>query len=185
MAVESDVRYLLDRIAIQDVIARYGLGQDLHQGDDEDQDLLAQWAEVFAPDVVIDASDVGMRAETGLDEYVGFMRGESRGGDEGLGRLFGRWQHREGYATVALDGDTATASSPFFHIHEMRDGTADVIHTGLWHDRLERRPQGWRIVHRRLENGFFTTLPRIANPHDLVGHDPVERDAVGNAPAHR
>jgi hypothetical protein len=45
MTLQSDVRYLLDRLAIQDVIARYGLGQDLHQGDNEDQNMLAQWAE--------------------------------------------------------------------------------------------------------------------------------------------
>jgi hypothetical protein len=56
MPLESDVRYVLDRFAIQDVIAKYGLGQDLHQGDNEDQNMLAQWAEVFAPDAVIDAA---------------------------------------------------------------------------------------------------------------------------------
>lgn len=49
MTVDSDVRYVLDRFAIQDVIAGYGLGQDLHQGDNEDQDMLAQWARVFTP----------------------------------------------------------------------------------------------------------------------------------------
>jgi hypothetical protein len=70
----------------------------------------------------------------------------------------------QGYATVTVDGDTATATSPFFHTHETRDGSANVIHTGLWHDRLERRAEGWRIVHRRLENVFFNTFPRIANP---------------------
>jgi hypothetical protein len=30
MTLESGVRYLLDRFANQDVIAKYGLGQDLH-----------------------------------------------------------------------------------------------------------------------------------------------------------
>jgi hypothetical protein len=43
MTLQSDVRYALDRFAIQDVIARYGLGQDLHQGGNEDQNMLAQW----------------------------------------------------------------------------------------------------------------------------------------------
>jgi hypothetical protein len=175
MTLQSDVRYALDRFAIQDVIARYGLGQDVHQGDNEDQNMLAQWAEVFTPDAVIDASDVGLSAETGLAEFVDFMRGKDRKGDQGLGRLFGRWQHREGYATVTVDGNTATAVSPFFHTHETRDGNANVIHTGLWHDRLERRAEGWRIVHRRLEDVFFNTFPRIANPDDLTANDPQDR----------
>ncbi|MGW9032005.1 nuclear transport factor 2 family protein [Streptomyces sp. NPDC055722] len=170
MSIESDtaIRYLMDRIAIQDVIARYGIGQDLHQGDNADQDLMAQWAEVFSADAVIDASDVGQSAEIRLPDYLNFMRGARREGTDGLGRLFGRWQHREGYATVVIDGDHATATSPFFHTHETRDGNANVVHTGLWHDRLERLPEGWRIVHRRLENGFFHTFARISNPADLL-----------------
>ncbi|MFF4653055.1 nuclear transport factor 2 family protein [Streptomyces sp. NPDC001380] len=175
MMLESDVRYLLDRFAIQDVIAKYGLGQDLHQGDDADQDMLTQWAEVFAPDAVIDASDVGLSAEIGLEEFVDFMRGEGRRPDQGLGRLFGLWQHREGYAVVTIDDDAATAVSPFFHTHETRDGKANVIHTGLWHDRLERRAEGWRIVHRRLEDGFFHTFARISNPQDLIEKNPAQK----------
>ncbi|SEC25076.1 SnoaL-like domain-containing protein [Streptomyces misionensis] len=168
MTSASDVLYVLDRIAIQDLIAKYGLGQDLHQGDNNDQDLTAQWSEVFSSDAVIDASDVGQGAEIGLADYIDFMRGADRKPTEGLGRLFGQWQHREGYATVTIDGDTATAISPFFHTHETRDGQANVIHTGLWHDRLERRAEGWRIVHRRLENGFFNTFARIPEPVELL-----------------
>ena len=168
MSTDTDVRYLLDRIAIQDIVSKYGLGQDLHQGDNDDQDLMAQWGEVFSADAVIDASDVGQSAEIGLADYIDFMRGADRKGTEGLGKLFGLWQHREGYATVTLDGDTATATSPFFHTHETRDGQANVIHTGLWHDRLERRPEGWRIVHRRVEHTFFNTFARIADPVDLT-----------------
>jgi hypothetical protein len=130
----------------KDVIAKYGVGQNLHQGDNEDQNMPAQWAEVFAPDAVIDASDVGLSAEIGLAELVDFMRGKDRKRDQGLCRLFGLWQHREGYATVTVDGDTATAISPFFRTHETRDGNANVLHTGLWHDRLERRAEAWRIA---------------------------------------
>jgi ketosteroid isomerase-like protein len=168
MPTDADTRYLLDRIAIQDIIAKYGLGQDLHQGNNNDQDPMAQWAEVFSPDAVIDASDVGQSAEIGLEDYIDFMRGANRKGTEGLGKLFGLWQHREGYATVTLDGDTANATSPFLHTHETRDGQANVIHTGLWHDRLERRPEGWRIVHRRVEKGFFNTFARMDNPSELL-----------------
>jgi hypothetical protein len=124
MTLHSDLRYVLDRFAIQDVIARYGLGQDLHQGANEDQNMLAQRADVFAPDAVIDATDVEPSAGTGLAEYVDFIRGQDRRGDQGLGRLFGVWQHRQGHATVTVDSDTATAISPFFHTHQTRDANA-------------------------------------------------------------
>ncbi|GIM92987.1 nuclear transport factor 2 family protein [Paractinoplanes toevensis] len=168
MTDNASIRYLLDRIAIQDVIATYGLGQDLHQGQDEDQTLMTQWSQVFSPDAVIDASEVGQSAAITLADYVDFMRGRDRKGTEGLGKLFSRWQHREGHAVVTLYGDRATAVSPFLHLHETRDGQANVIHTGLWHDQLRRRPEGWRIVHRRLSNGFFNTLARIEDPSGLL-----------------
>ncbi len=128
---------------------------------------------------MIDASDVGQGAEIGLADYIDFMRGADRKPTEGLGRLFGQWQHREGYATVTIDGDTATAISPFFHTHETRDGQANVIHTGLWHDRLERRAEaggsftaGWRTASSTPSRGS----PSRSNcwsgsPADLCGWD--------------
>jgi hypothetical protein len=45
MTIEADLRYAPDRIAIRDVIAKYGLGQDLHQPDDADQNILEQWSQ--------------------------------------------------------------------------------------------------------------------------------------------
>lgn len=42
MSPETDVRYLLDRLEIQDLIAKYGIGQDLHQPDaDHDARVVA------------------------------------------------------------------------------------------------------------------------------------------------
>ena len=163
-SIEEKIQYLLDRVEIQDVISKYGLGQDLHQGDNSDQDMMAQWGDVFSRDVLIDASAVGLSNEISLQEYVDFMRGKDPKPTEGLGKLFKLWQHREGYATVTLTGNTATAISPFLHLHETRDGLANVIHAGLWHDKLERCEEGWRIVHRRLENGFFHAFQRIETP---------------------
>jgi hypothetical protein len=43
-------QYLLDRFEIQDVIARYGRGQDDHQGDDFH--ILDDWDNVFTPDAI-------------------------------------------------------------------------------------------------------------------------------------
>jgi hypothetical protein len=162
--LEKNVQYLMDRIEIQDLIGKYGLGQDLHQGNNPDQDMMKEWGEVFSENATIDASDVGLEAKINMSDYLDFMRGKDRLPTEGLGEKFALWQHREGYAVVEIDKDTATAISPFFHLHETRDGAANLIHTGLWHDKLERKEQGWRIVHRRVENGFFHCFERIPTP---------------------
>ena len=162
--LEKNVQYLMDRIAIQDIIAKYGLGQDLHQGNNPDQNMMAQWSEVFSDDATIDASEVGLSADINLPNYLNFMRGDERIPTDGLGKHFVLWQHREGYAVVNIDGDSATATSPFFHLHETRDGSANLIHTGLWHDTFERRENGWRITHRRIENGFFHCFERLPTP---------------------
>jgi hypothetical protein len=163
MSTERDLQYVLDRFAIQDLIAAYGLGQDLHQAG-QDNDVLAQWEEVFAPDAVIDASAVGGPSAMTLSEYAHMLRGPGLDGTRGMPVPFDAWQHREGYATVGIDGDTATAVSPFLHLHQTRDGTANLLHAGMWHDRLARLPQGWRITHRRLQDLFFNTFPRVENP---------------------
>ena len=75
MSLETDVRYLLDRIEIQDKVALYGLGQDFHQADVENKNVLEQWSELFTPDARIDITDLGM-GEYGLMEYAEVMRGK-------------------------------------------------------------------------------------------------------------
>lgn len=76
-------------------------------------------------------------------------------------RRFRVVQHFEGVATVRVEGDSATARSPHIHTHKGRTGSADwnLIQTGYFVDRLERRPEGWRIVHRTLEITWMDTFP--------------------------
>jgi hypothetical protein len=62
-------------------------------------------------------------------------------GTRGMPVPFDAWQHRKGYANVGIDGDTGTAVSPFLHLHQTRDGAANLLHAGMWHDRLARLPQ--------------------------------------------
>lgn len=79
-----------DRIEIQDKVALYGLGQDLHQADSGDGNVLAQWGDLFTPDAKIDATDAGAKIFE-LGEYTELMRGKSLvGGTEGLGFSFMR-----------------------------------------------------------------------------------------------
>jgi len=154
--IEPWVQYLLDRVEIQDVIARYGLGQDLHK--DGDNDVLQQWDDVFAPNGAVDYSSTGVPQLDciGFRELVDFMRGP---GGSMSGLL--RWQHFQGWSTVTFDGDRATARTPHIHTYKGEtDGKGwNLIQTGMFVDELERRPEGWRIVHRTLEILWMDTFP--------------------------
>ena len=162
MSTEANIRYLMDRFEIQDQIALYGLGQDLHQPDSGDNDVLAQWSQVFAPDAVIDCTDVGMGTFT-LQQYAELMRGPGLKGG-GLDGPFKVWQHIEGHATVTITGDTATSIAPHLHMHGTRDDKANTFAVGYWHDTWQRRAEGWRIVNRRVQQLYFHTFPLTPNP---------------------
>lgn len=154
LSVEQRLRYLVDRIEIQDLVTRYGLGQDLHQNGDDD--VLAEWDQVFAPGATVDYSVTGAPLDgVTYQELADFMR-RPGGSMSGIRN----WQHFEGLPTVHIDGDTATARTP--HIHTHKGGTDEagwnLIQTGFFVDRLERRPEGWRIVHRRLEILWMDTF---------------------------
>ncbi|ABY29165.1 nuclear transport factor 2 family protein [Methylorubrum extorquens] len=162
MSIQEDVRYLLDRVEIQDKVSLYGLGQDLHQADNPNKNILEQWNDLFTPDARIDISDLGM-PECGLVEYAEIMRGKDlRGG--GLEVSFKAWQHIEGHANVRIDGDTATSLTLHFHSHEARDGVRNLIDAGYWHDDWVRTPEGWRIRKRRHQALYTNTYPVVAGP---------------------
>jgi hypothetical protein len=156
--IEEQVRYLADRIEIQDVIARYGLGQDLHE--DGDNDVLEKWNNVFTPDGVADYRCTGVAelGDIGFRELVDFMR-RPGGSMSGLQR----WQHFQGWSTVTIDGDTATARTPHIHTHKGEtDGRGwNLIQTGMFVDHLERGPQGWRIARRTLEILWMDTFATV------------------------
>ena len=49
MSLEGKVQYVSDHWEIQDKIALYGLGQDLHQSGAENKNILEQWSELSHP----------------------------------------------------------------------------------------------------------------------------------------
>jgi len=156
--VEERLQYLLDRMEIQDLVTRYGLGQDLHQNGNND--VLAEWDEVFAPGATVDYSATGAPLDgVTYEELVKVMRGPG-GSMTGLRS----WQHFEGVPTVHIDGDVATARTPYIHTHKGGTDEAgwNLIQTGFFVDQLERRPDGWRIAHRTLEILWMDTFPTIA-----------------------
>jgi hypothetical protein len=56
---------------------------------------------------------------------------------------------------VELSGDTAAARTygNLVHVQELLDGKPSyVVQHAIYHDTLARRPEGWRITSRRLDN---------------------------------
>ncbi|WP_093786656.1 nuclear transport factor 2 family protein [Actinacidiphila guanduensis] len=153
---DQRLQYVEDRIAIQDLMVRYSLGQDLHE--DGDNAVLEQWDQVFAPGATVDYSVTGdaRLKDLGYRDLVQVMRGEN-GSMSGLLR----WQHFQGSAAVEIDGDTATARTQHLHTHKgATEGRGwNLIQTGFFVDRLQRLPEGWRITHRRLEILWMDTFP--------------------------
>ncbi|GAA2234555.1 hypothetical protein GCM10010413_37480 [Promicromonospora sukumoe] len=135
---------------------QYALGQDLHDnGDDQVQE---QWDVVFAPDAHLDYRAGGAAPDLDYTTLIQTMRGPG-GTMAGLDN----WQHLQGIAAVDIDGDIATARTQHLHTHT---GTTDgkdwnPMQTGFFVDRLERRPEGWRIVHRTLEILWMQTFPTV------------------------
>jgi len=66
-------------------------------------------------------------------------------------------QHQMSNPMVELDGDVASARSygNLVHVQELLDGKPSyVVQHAIYHDTLVRRPEGWRITSRRLDNLF-------------------------------
>jgi hypothetical protein len=160
------LRALLDRQEIQDVIARYALGQDRHQGGDPG--VLDDWHEVFTTDAVTDYSAAGAP----VGSYIALFEW-MRGNGKIQGRMsgFSNWQHMLSLPLITIDGDQAQARTDYLATHRGRADQGANFHynaSGAFHDALVRTPKGWRIRHRRLEVYFGDPLQVIiqAAPHE-------------------
>ena len=66
-------------------------------------------------------------------------------------------QHQMNTPQIELAGDRASARTygNLVHVQELRDGKPSyVVQHAVYSDALERRPAGWRITSRRLDNLF-------------------------------
>jgi hypothetical protein len=64
-------------------------------------------------------------------------------------------QHQMSNPLVELDGDFASSRTygQLVHVQELLDGKPSyVVQHAIYTDALERRPEGWRITSRRLDN---------------------------------
>ncbi|PHV66145.1 nuclear transport factor 2 family protein [Williamsia muralis] len=160
---EDIARHLLDRLEIQDLQARYAIGQDEHQG--SDGDVAEQWREVFAADAELDYSSggyPGVRAT--YPELIEWMRGTA--GEGGVMNVFDNWQHMLGLPTVAIDGDEATARTDLLATHKGKPGPRgeswNLMDACTFYDTLRRIDGKWLITHRRLEVHWLETFAGVA-----------------------
>jgi ketosteroid isomerase-like protein len=143
---DRGMRMLLDTAAITAVLTDYCRFLDR-------MDLVALGRLFTADARVIYGPDPRLTAE-GRDALVA-----------SLARMW-RWRrtaHHLANPRVWVDGDTATSESAVHAWHEAADGT-DAEIFGLYHDRLVRTADGWRIAERRMEmqgarGGFRVPIP--------------------------
>lgn len=150
--LETQIRYLADRFAIQDTIARYARGQDDHQGDDHR--ILGDWDHVFTSDAIVDYSAAGLgNGPFSYRDLALQMRGDGQTPGFMSGG-FSRWQHMLGLPTVTIEGNHASAKTDLLATHVGRGDPAAPWHlfdAATFHDELVRTEIGWRISFRRLE----------------------------------
>jgi len=74
-----------------------------------------------------------------------------------------RTQHFVGNHQVHLDGDVATHRCQLQsqHVMEGAEGGDNYIVGGYYEDRLQRTPDGWRIVHRLMQQTWTEGNPAV------------------------
>ncbi len=135
---------VVDRIEIQDLIARYARAVDR-----------SEWAaldDIFTPDASIDYTAMG-GIQGGVGEIKEYLA-------EALS-VFVRTQHMMGVPLIEVDGDVARSETSCHNPMVLRDGDdPKVMVCGLWyHETFVRTPDGWRIQDLREERCYTKVLP--------------------------
>lgn len=141
----TELTTVRDRADIADLCARYAVALDS-----------ADWALLrtcFADDAeVVYGDGPPLRGPHAVEEVC-------RGALDPLDAS----QHLVGTVLVDVDGDDAT-STCYLHAQHVRHGTPGgdtFVVAGTYRDRLRRRPDGWRIVHRTLEVTWTAGNPDV------------------------
>ena len=134
--MDEKLQYLLDRLAIQDVVNRYARGLDRH-----DDDVLRS---AFHEDAVDNHGPwVG-----GREAFVAWANGPCHGHTNAH-------LHQITTHNCEIDGDVAHTESYCQWVHRLKDEESVWVGGGRYVDRLEKRDDEWRIVVRRLVLDFF------------------------------
>jgi len=134
----SDQQYLLDRLAIADLLTTYA-----HAVDTRDWDLFRS---VFTDEAEIDYTNAGGIAGT-VTEVADWLARTMQ--------LFSATQHLVSNMMVTIDGDTASARAMFYNPMRFADD-GPFFHCGGWYNHdLVRTADGWRS--RRLHEDHSWT----------------------------
>jgi DNA-directed RNA polymerase specialized sigma24 family protein len=96
-------------------------------------------------------------------EAVG--REEIRAGSERLQALLDCFVQTTHSGTIQLDGDTATGRAYISELIRFRDGRSELNY-GIYHDRYQRTPDGWKFTERVYEIRYLDTSPLTGSaPH--------------------
>ena len=175
---EQQVRELLDKQAITDVIITYARAIDRL-----DEDLLRS---VFHPDSQHAHGFVGPSSDPSLPSSPGAPGDFVAYAFEVL-RTLARTHHQLGNIFIELDGDDAYTETYFSAYHRMRakgdplasDGAYDTemdwLVGGRYIDRMQKREGVWKISHRTGLTDWMRTEPPSTQgfsdiPADMVGH---------------
>lgn len=131
--LEQSIKELLDKQEITEVMNRYLRGLDR-----VDADLIAS---VYHEDATDDRGPEVSRGGA-IKDFVPWCIGV-------LESLKSTW-HQLGNVDIKLDGDKAFCESYFFAYHQIAKETGDVdlIISGRYLDRFEKRDGVWKISHR-------------------------------------
>lgn len=127
----EDANALVDRIAVADVLTRYGSSLD-----ESDWERLAT---CFVPEVTSVLAGGGpISGYADLEAAVRVALG-----------AYERTQHHIAGHEVEIAGDEATLRANLIATH-VHDGTTFVV-GGVYREKLVRTPHGWRIIYHELD----------------------------------
>jgi len=152
------VRYLLDRLEIRDLAARYFRAADRRD--------FANLVGCFVAGTTVDYSDLlPVAAATPIADVAAVI-------EAAMAEHYGATQHFMGNHECEVDGDTATAETYCLAVHQYLDPTLDgggrPTSALRYLDRLVRTADGWRIAHRTAVRDLAVSLP----PRDVPGWTP-------------
>lgn len=126
----AEIRALIDRQSIHDVLMRYARGIDRR-----DFDLVAS---CYHPG----ATDDHGRFKGSVEAFIPWVTNTLE--------RFDSTMHFLGNVLIDIDGDTADAETYCVAYHRLRDADTDSIAGLRYVDRFERRASGWRIADRKI-----------------------------------
>jgi hypothetical protein len=151
--VNADPQYLIDRLAIRDLVEGYAFRVD--------SDDPGSASELFSPDGELRIFERGrtepVRERTGREAIAAAMAGLDR---------YDTTLHVVGNHRVEIDGDAAEGETYCLahHIHDIEGADGDTApHDYVMHirylDRFARTDEGWRIARRHLQVEFTEDRP--------------------------